>query len=182
MKKTILAALVLLLCCLCLPALAVEYNAGGIYTVRYDESTYRIDDTAYLNENTDEYSWLFMLYNSTEDIFIDAAMEVIPEFEGITLFSADAQGRSDYLAATLDAFADQDIQYLTTITAGEWQIPFYVYSMTDEDGSFLYAETIVNGCAIHFNANHPNSSELSDALLPALEELLLTFAPVVPGE
>lgn len=182
MKKTFLAALVLLLCSLCLPALAVEYNAGGIYTIRYDENTYRIDDTAYLNENTDEYSWLFMLYNQQEDIFIDAAMELIPEFEGTTLFSADAQTLSDYLAATLDAFADQDIQHLVTITAGGRQIPFYVYSMTDEDGSFLYAETVVNGCSIYFNVNHPNSSQLSDALLPALEELLITFAPVIPGE
>ena len=123
-----------------------------------------------------------MLYNQQEDIFIDAAMELIPEFEGTTLFSADAQTLSDYLAATLDAFADQDIQHLVTITAGGRQIPFYVYSMTDEDGSFLYAETVVNGCSIYFNVNHPNSSQLSDALLPALEELLITFAPVIPGE
>ena len=181
MKKTLLAALcLLLLCSLCAPALAVEYNAGGIYTVQFDETAYRIDDTAYMDENTNEYVWLFMLYDDEKDIFIDAAMEAIPEFEGQTLFTADAVSRSRYLEATLDAFADQNIKYVDTVMAGEMQIPFYVYRMTDEDGHFYYAETIVNGCAIHFNANHPDTGELTEELLAALEELLTTFAPVIP--
>ncbi len=180
MKKSVFAALLaLLMCALCLPALAVEYNAAGVYTIQYDENAYRMDDTTYLEENTEDYVWLYMLYNGTTDVFIDAALEQIPDFEGLTLFTADAQSRSSYLEATLDAFADQSIKYVDTITVSDYQIPFYVYTMEDEDGSFLYAETIVNGCAIHFNANHPEGGGISDTLLAALEELLLTFAPVL---
>lgn len=172
--------LALLLAAMCLPALAAEYNAANVYTIQYDDTLWLLDDLSYKSDSTDEYHWLFLMYREDNDVLLDAAMEVIPEFEGLTLYLADAETRSGYLAATLDAFADQDIRYVDTILAGEMQLPFYVYEMTDETGTFLYAETISGGCAIHFHASHTQTDSTTDVLLPALEELLLTLEPVLP--
>ena len=172
-----LAALVLL-CTPCVSALAAQYNAGGIFTIEYNEADWAIDNFTYSGDTTEDYTWLFLLYKESADASIDVAMERVPEFEGLSLFSAGAVQRADYLASTLDAFQDLDMKYLTTITVSEWEIPFYVYTMEDEQGQFLYAETIVNGCSINFHVCHSRSEERSDALLPALEEILTTFSPL----
>lgn len=172
--------LALLLTTACLPALAVQYNAANVYTIQYDDTLWLLDDLSYRADSTDEYHWLFIMYREEGDVLVDAALEVIPEFEGLTLCLADAQARSQYLAATLDAFADQEIRYVDTILAGEMQLPFYVYEMIDENGPFLYAETISEGCAIHFHASHTQTDSTADTLLPALEELLITLEPVLP--
>ncbi len=169
----------LLLLTLCTPALAVTYNAGNIYTIQYDAALWQLDDMTYSTEATDEYVWLFMLYNAETDVLIDASIEKIPEFEGLTLFMADEAQRSEYLKATLDAFQDQEIRHIATIMPTTLEIPFYVYELSDEEGSFVYAETIVNGNAIIFNAYHGRTTQSSEALKPALEEILLTFAPVM---
>lgn len=177
-RKLCFLAALLLLCVLCMPALAAEYNAGGIFTIQYDETDWQIDNLTYNNETTEEYNWLFLLYKESTDVSIDVAMEQVAEFGGLNLFSADAVKRAAYLEATLDAFQDLNMKYLTTITVSDWEIPFYVYTMEDEEGQYLYAETIVSGCSINFHACHALSSQRSDALLPALEEILTTFTPV----
>lgn len=170
----------LLICLVCVPALAVEYNAGGIYTISYDAAAWQIDDQTYSAEATEDYMWLFMLYSAEKDALIDASIEAVPEFEGLTLFTADEARRAAYLNATMDAFADQEIRHLTTLTVSDYQIPFYVYVLTDEEGPFLYAETIVNGSAVAFGVYFARGNGDAEALLPALEEVLATFAPVIP--
>lgn len=181
-KKRCLLLAAVLLCALCTPALAVEYNAADIYTIHYDAAVWQLDDMTYSDEASDEYVWLFMLYNAQKDVLIDASIEKIPEFEGLTLFMAGEAERNEYLRATLDAFQDQSIKHIATILPTTLEIPFYVYSLEDEEGGYVYAETIVNGNAIIFNAYHGRSTGSTDALLPALEEVLATFTPVMPAQ
>lgn len=178
MKKFLALLLCVLMCAASCSALAVEYNANNIFTVTYDENTYAIDNSSYLEENTSEYIWLFMLYNEGADAVVDVAMEALPEFAGLSLFSATAEERNGYVEATLDIFSDAGIKLLDTITVSDLQIPFYIYSLEDENGAYITAETVVNGWAINFSTYHMATSEADDALLNVLEEVVTTFQPV----
>ena len=178
MKKFIALLLCVLMCAASCSALAVEYNANNIFTITYDENTYAIDNSSYLEENTSEYIWMFMLYNEQADAVVDVAMEALPEFAGLSLFSATAEERNAYVEATLDIFSDANIKLLDTITVSDLQLPFYIYSLEDENGAYLTAETLVNGWAINFSTYHMATSDADSALLNVLEEIVTTFQPV----
>ncbi|MBE5793067.1 MAG: hypothetical protein E7323_00095 [Clostridiales bacterium] len=178
MKRFLALLLCVLMCAACCSALAVEYNANNIFTITYDENAYAIDNSTYLEENTNEYIWMFMLYNEASDAVVDVAMEALPEFADLSLFSATAEERNSYVDATLEIFADANIKLLDTITVSDIQIPFYIYALEDENGAYLTAETVVNGWAINFSTYHMATSDADDALLNVLEEIVKTFQPV----
>ena len=179
MKKFLALLMCVLMCAASCSALAVEYNANNIFTISYDENIYALDNATYLEENTNEYIWMFMLYNEATDTVVDVAMEALPEFAELSLFSATAEERKGYVEATLDIFSDADIKLLDTITVSDLQIPFYLYSLEDENGAYLTAETVVSGWAINFSAYHMATSGADDALLNVLEDVVKTFQPVV---
>ena len=179
MKKLVSLLLCVLLCALSCTALAVEYNANNIFTITYDEEAYAFDNQTYLNENTSTYSWMFMLYQEALDVVVDVEMEYVEEFRDLTLFSATAEERSRYMAATLDSLSDQNIQLVDTFTISDLNIPFYLFSMTDSDGSYLTAETVVGGWIINFSTYHTENPNADEALLSVMEEIVTTFAPIV---
>lgn len=179
MKKLLSLLLALLLLTAAGLACAEEYNANGIFTITYDENLYQFDNRTYLSENTDQYVWLFMLYQPQEDVVVDVCMEYLEEFEDLTLFTAPAEDRQKYVNATLDAFTDQNIKLLDTLTVSDYDIPFYVYSLEDSNGGYLIAETVVSGWGIQFSAYHQDSKDLDDALLKVLEEIMTSFRPVM---
>ena len=178
MKKFLALLLCVLMCTASFTALAAEYKAGNIFTITYDENAYVIDNSTYLEENTSDYIWLFMLYNEANDTVVDVAMEALPEFAELSLLSATAEERNGYVEATLDIFSDASIKLLDTITVSDMSIPFYIYSLEDENGAYLTAETVVNGWAINFSAYHMESAEADIALLNVLAEVVKTFQPV----
>ncbi len=178
MKKFACLLVCVLLCAACLTASAAQYNAGNLFQITYDETLWQLDDVTYLEENTGDFKWLFMLYRADQDILIDMAMEALPEFEGLSLFSATTEERTAYVEATMDVFQDNNIKLMDTITVSELDIPFYLYSLEDADGAALMAETVVSGWALHFTAYHQDSTQLDDDVLTALDEILGTFVPV----
>lgn len=177
-QKLISLLLCLVLCIAVYTAAAVEYNAGNVFTITYDENAYAFDNTAYLEENTREYIWMFMLYQLENDVVVDVSMEMVPEFADLSLLSATSAERSAYVAATLDSYSDAGIKLVDTITVSDLDIPFYVYTMEDENGDYLTAETIVGGWAINFSSYHMKTAKADDALMHVLEEIVGSFVPV----
>ncbi len=178
-KKLLSLLLCVLLCTAACSALAVDYNANGLFTITYNDDLYLFDNRTYLEENNDHYIWMFMLYQPDVDTVVDVCMEYLEEFDGLTLFSAPAEDRQKYVNATLDAFADNGIQLMDTLTVSDYDIPFYVYSLEDENGEYLIAETLVSGWGIQFSAYHQEDGDSTDNLMAVLEELLNTFQPVI---
>lgn len=178
MKKFLALLLCVILCTAACSAMAAEYNANNIFTITYDENAYAIDAATYLEENTDEYIWLFMLYKEEADAVVDVSMEALPEFADLSLFSATAEERNAYVEATLDIFSDAGIKLMDTITVSDLQIPFYIYALEDENGAYLTAENVVSGWAINFSTYHMATADADDALLNVLEEIVTTFQPV----
>lgn len=180
MKHARMTIALLLLCSMALAlcsAQAAEYTVDGLFTVRYDDKAFTLDNATYADENVDDsYRWFFILYNDL--MMFDASTERIDGFEDFSTQGADEAARQLYLDDLYASFDDQSIKLLTTVTAGESKAPFYVFSYENEDGPYLMAETVVNGYGIDFMAYYNDSEKpVDDALLNALLELVDTYAP-----
>ena len=177
MKKfaTILLALALCLTWTAAFAETTTYTASTYYTVEYP-SEMELDDTSYTDENTDTYTWLFMLIGQTYTI--DANLEAVEDYEGFSLFNATDEEKQAYLEEVVDSFADNDCKYVSMFETTANQIPFYVFRMEDSDGPYYYVETIANGTSLSFCVNYIDGSEPDEALLDEAEAVLQTLTPL----
>ena len=175
MKKWVALSLAMMMALSLTVASAQTYQAGSYYTITYPD-TLTLDDTSYTEDNTADNSWLFMLVG--DNWLIDASINTVSDYAGVSLYSASDADRQAYVDDTLDAYADENATLVDTLTlAGN--IPFYVYSMEDSDGAYYYAETIANGASINFCAYYDDAAAvLDDALLTNLTDVLTTFTPV----
>lgn len=175
---TALSIAVISLCLCTSSAFARKYTAKDCFTICYDDDVYTLDDTTFSDENTSQNAhWFFIMYN--DEIMIDASAKRQADYAGLTLTTADEADIAAYVDDMLDAYSDENAVLLTTVEAGSQSIPFYIFSNTNEDGPYLMAETIMNGCAIQFMGYY-NDSDLpaDDRLIQSLVALLTTFEPV----
>lgn len=172
MRKLAALSLALLLTLSLTVASAQTYTAGTYYTIDYPD-TLTLDDTSYTDENTEDYTWLFML--SADDYLIDASISPADGYEGFSLYNASDADRQAYVDDTLDTYADDKAALVETLTV-DGDIPFYIFSMEDSDGVYYYAETLANGASINFACYYNDASTpLDDTLLGNLKTVLTTF-------
>ncbi|MEA4999618.1 MAG: hypothetical protein VB087_09555 [Candidatus Limiplasma sp.] len=173
-KLTALTLAILLALSLVQGAAAATYVAGEYYTIDYPD-TLTLDDTTYSDEHTEDSRWLFLLYD--DDYLIDATLNRVTDYEGESLYNADQAERDAYVADTLAAFADDNIELVREITTVSG-FPFYIYSREGTDGVFYYAETIANGTSVNFTAYYADAARpLDNDLLETLTEVLITLRP-----
>ena len=153
-------------------AAAASYTAGEYYTVTYPD-TMRLDDTTYVDENTQDYQWLFTLTGS--GVMIDAYWSVMDEYQDFSLSHAGNAQRLAYLNDVAATFADEDPQLVETV-ASQGGLQFYVFLMTDLQGSYYYAEVIENGVCASFLCYYAYGDP-DAALLETLETLLRSVGP-----
>jgi hypothetical protein len=138
-----------------------------------------LDDTAYAGDSTEDMLWLFLL--SGENYLIDAALTSVPEYAGFTLSTATDAQKAEYIAEVMDSFADSGPS-LMTIMDSQSGVPFYVFSLTDDQGSYYYAETIADGVSVNFCCYYFDASIAPDTeLLANLKNVLNTYRPM-PAE
>ena len=178
MKKLASILLALTLCLTLTAALAetTTYTASTYYTVEYP-SEMQLDDTSYTSENTDTYTWLFMLNSDT--IVIDASMEQVEEYAGFSLFNATDEEKQAYLEEVADSYADYNCEYVDMFETTANQIPFYVFRMEDSDGPYYYVETIANGTSLYFCVSNIDGTEPDETLLSEATAVLQTLTPLV---
>ncbi len=174
--KKLLAVLLSLSMTLALAAAGADaYTVAGRYTVEYPD-TLVLDDTAYADGNTQNNVWLFML--AGEGFLIDAYLTTLENYDpDFSLSAADEAGIQEYLDEVLEAFSSRSPEAAgTVITDGG--VLFYIFRLTDDDGPYLYAETIENGVSENFICFYVDGvTEPDEALLNTLEALLYTFTP-----
>ena len=123
-------------------------------------------------------------FGEDQDIgfFAIAILEYFEDLKDISLWNSDAEELEAYKQAILEDYADDNPVYLDTVMAG--QIPIILIKATDEDGEYLYADTMANGYAIEFqgcimdNTDDTTTYPLSDAMIEQFKEILSTFVPV----
>ena len=179
---TLLLALLLGLSAICCAA-----AEGVTFTTPYFTITLPDDwdfDTTPLDDEEDEEGFEYLgLFGSTEDVGI-LAMAYLVYYEDLTdisLWNADEDDMALYIEAILDDFEDDDPELLGTVTAGS--IPFVLIRGTDEDGEYLYADTMTNGYAIEIEAfvlDEDGETQLpfTDEYIEQFKSILETFLPV----
>lgn len=179
MEKRIasLLCLILVLCLSIGTSLAAEYTANGLFTITYDD-TLALDDATYAADNTENARWLFML--SKDNAIIDAQVALEDEdYANFSMSSATEEERQAYVDYFLDSYADMDAKLITSLAVSEQSIPFYLYTITDEDGLYYFAETVEKGYSIGFYAYYEDETPSDGALLEMLEGVLYSFQPLL---
>lgn len=123
------------------------------------------------------------LFAAPDDIGIVAAAYLIyyEDLKHLSLWSSDAEELQNYIDAVMEDFADDKPEYIGTVMAGS--IPFVLIKGTDEDGDFLYADTITNGYAIEFMAyvtdpEGENNYPFTEGYIEQFKSILASFTPI----
>ena len=175
MKKLAAGLLALLMTLTLTLATAETYSAGSYYTIDYPD-TLTLDTATDDEENTQDYQWLFMLYN--DQLTIEATLAKADGYDSVSLYEATEDERDAYVQDTLDAYADDNIAFVEELTTVSG-FPFYIYTMEDDDGTYYFAETIARGVSVNFYAYYEADNAAPDeALLTTLAEMLTTLRPV----
>lgn len=165
------AALMCVMMLLSSTALAGSYTAkdgGALFTLRYDDSKYALDQYSYLNSSVNG-NWFFILYDARHSI--DCGLEYTDRGVGMTLRGADLNA---YAQAVCSATGGQAIE---TYYAGSQ--PFVIVSARHPGvGEVYYAETIIAGSAVYFEIYDLSTGVADDSCLQALKSVLDGFTPL----
>lgn len=174
MKKRVAALCLALLLWAC-TGFAASYTAkvdgGALFTLRYDDNSYQLDQYSYLNSSVGG-TWFFILYDAERSI--DCGMEHTDRGAGMTLRGADHATVSSYADAVCRATGGTLVEIYN-----EGSQPFVIVSARQPGaGLVYYAETIVGGNAVYFEVYNLRTGEAGSACLTALKEVLSGFTPL----
>ena len=184
MKRTIslFLALVFALTALCCAASAQETFKTPYFTLTLPNG-WLIDTSeadAAVNKSGEQYLGIFGDHAAI-GLVVEADLVLYNELKDVSLWNYSEAELKDYADSVMEEFEGEHPEYLGVVKAG--QIPFVLIKATDEDGDYLYADTMTNGYAVVFYAYV--AGDKSDTLLPMsdadwaqVESILATFKPV----
>lgn len=175
MKKRVAALLcaVLLLCAsgACAASYTAKVDGGALFTLRYDEDSYQLDQYSYLGSSING-TWFFILYDAERSI--DCGMEYTDRGVGMTLRGADQGQLSSYAQAVCQATGGSVVE---TYYAGNQ--PFVIVAAQHPGtGLVYYAETVVGGNSVYFEVYNLRTGEAGAECLTKLKEVLDGFTPL----
>lgn len=102
------------------------------------------------------------------------------DLKDLKLWEADDETLKEYAGLIMEDFSDDSPVFLDIVKAGS--LPFVLVKAADEDGDYLYADTITNGHAIVFmayvvDADGETVLPLTDAYIEEFKTILNTFKP-----
>ena len=179
MKKTL--SLILARFVLCSAAWAAA-DDGVLFETEYytltlpDNWKIDLDDL----EEDDKFEELGFMYAREDDgLAIEAALEYFESLDGISLWDAGEEDFQAYVDMILEEFAEDGAVVLDPVNANG--IPFIIIRCEDDDGEYLYAETVTNGYVLSFYAYaldwDSNYLPLEEKHLDTFREILSTFQP-----
>ena len=117
----------------------------------------------------------------TIGLVVAAYLEYYEDLKDLSLWSLDSKELQDYTETVLEELEDYSPELVGTVMAGA--IPFILVKGTDEDGDFLYADTMTNGYAIVFEAYLTDTDgevmyPMTENELEQFKSILTTFLPV----
>lgn len=140
-------------------------------------------DTESLKNESEENAEALGAFAAPDEIGLVAVAYLIyyENLKNLALWSSDANELQAYADAIMEEYADDNPVWLGTVSAGS--IPFVLIKGTDEDGEYLYADTITNGYAIEFMAYVTDSEgekyyPLTDEYIEQFKTILTSFKPV----
>lgn len=183
MKRLISLALALLLA---LSAAGAALAEGIEFKTNYftlnlpDQWAIRTDGAG--KEKDEDLEFLGYCYAKKEKgLVVEAYLMYYKDFADLSLWDADEETIALYVQSVLEDYEDDAPEFLGIVTAGS--IPFVLIRAEDEDGEYLYADTMTNGYAIMFWAYVTDydaefSYPLRNADIELFKSILETFQPV----
>lgn len=113
------------------------------------------------------------------DVTASACLVYYDELKDVSLWNAVAEDIEAYKETILEEFKDEQPEYLETITVNN--VPFILIRCTDEEGTYVYVDTITNGYSIQFEVYLADEEEIysiTDEGLEQFKTILATFKPV----
>ena len=178
MKKLIAIVLALLLTLSIVSAMAGTTFTNNYYTLELPEG-WEIDTSNLQSE--DNLEDLGLLYCAEgRGLAVEAFQIYYEDLKDLKLWEADDDKLKEYAGLILEDFSEDNPVFLDIIKVGS--IPFVLVKATDEDGDYLYADTIANGHAIVFMAyvldkDGETFLPITDAYIEEFKTILNTFKP-----
>ncbi len=182
MKRTIslIFALALALSAVCGAAAAEKIFKTAYFTVTLPAGWDYDTEEAEKLEDGDEYLGYFGEEKNI-GLVVGAYIIYYEDLTDISLWNSDEAGLREYAESVMYDFADDDPEYLGIVMAGK--IPFVLIRAEDEEGEYLYADTMTNGYAIEFNAyvlgpDGETQYPFTEKYIEQFKSILSTFQPV----
>ena len=133
-----------------------------------------------LDKESEEGMEALGFFGSPDDISLvaEAYLVYYEELKDFSSWSASEKEVEEYKELLMEEFEDEKPEYVGTVTAGS--IPFILIRCTDEDGEYLYADTVTNGYAIQiaaYLADEDKFHPLTDDAIEQFKTILATFKP-----
>lgn len=179
MKKPVALALLLALALILgsASALAESYAISGVGSVQLPDG-YDVDDTTYTYENTDTSQWKFLAADS--EMLLECYYDQLDDYAGVSLANDSPEELQTYIDDTVAAFTNEStVVSVVETVRGDSGVPFVIYAMTDDIGSFYYAETILDGWCLSLSFYTEAGDTLPSSRLPELKTILSSFQPAV---
>lgn len=181
MKRIISLLLALLLI---LPAACCAAAEDTVFTTSYYTLTLPRDwDADYEDAGVEDEGVEYLgMFGSLEDegLVVIAYLVYYETLKDFSMWNADASELEEYAQAMLEDFEDDSPRLLDVMTAGN--IPFVLLFAVDEDGDYVYAETMTNGYAIEFFVymadEYGDTLPMTDEQIERFKTVLATFQPV----
>lgn len=181
MKRTLslLFAAMLILCAVSAACADVPF-ATKYFTLTLPDNWEAVTDEPD-SDSKDDIEELGYFYPADEEtgLIIEALLTYYEELKDFSMWGAEESELQEYTEFVLDDFADSKPELLGVVKAGS--IPFVLIRAEDEDGEFLYAETVTNGYAISFVAYVADENRvypMTDSAVEQFKSVLATFLPV----
>ena len=174
----LLMTAVLLLSAACAAADGVTFSTAYFSLELPDNWEIETDD---LEKKDDTEELGFFGGETAEGFLMGGAYLVYYEnLKDISLWSASEEELQDYADALLEDFEKNNPRLIATVTAGK--IPLVVIRGDDDEGEFVYADTITNGYAIEFefyvtDDDGEKMLPITDQDIEQIKTILATFQP-----
>ena len=173
-------ALILALSAVCCAEAAEKTFKTAYFTLKLPNGWDYDTEDAEVYGDGDEYLGLFGEDKEIGIIVLCYKM-YYEDYKDVSLWNAGKAEMDAYIEDLLYELSDDDPEYLDTVMAGN--IPFVLIRGTDEEGEYLYAETMTNGHAIMFDCyvldgDGENQYPFTQKYIDQIKSILETFQPV----
>ncbi len=138
-------------------------------------------DTTDLEKKENEESLGFFAGKVGDGLLLGGAYLVYYEdLKDIALWNASEEQLKEYADLLMEEFADANPELIGTVMVGK--IPLVLIRAADEDGEFVYADTVTNGYSIQFefyatDTEGDKDLPLTDEHIEQIKTILASFTP-----
>ena len=133
-----------------------------------------------LEEESEENMEALGFFAGPEDVSLVAGAYLVyyEDLKDLSLWNVSDEELQEYADIIIEELQDDHAEYIGTVMAGN--VPFVLIRCADDEGEYVYADTVTNGYSIQFEAfmaDEENIQPLTDEAIEQFKTILATFKP-----